>query len=98
MTEELTCPYCGHNSDPCDFPDWLWADGDVELYPEQYQILLEIQAVGFNAVTCGQCGSMFLHRCGNNQPLITRDKIEDDVPLVSWETMAGLLNGTLSND
>lgn len=23
---------------------------------------------------------------------------EDDVPLVSWETMAGLLNGTLSND
>ena len=83
MTEELTCPYCGHNSDPCDFPDWLWADGDVELYPEQYQILMEIQQVGYNAVTCGQCGDMFLHRIGGK---------------VSWETMAGLLNGTLSND
>ena len=64
MTEELTCPHCCLSSDPCDFPDWLWADSDVDEYPDQYDILMDMQKVGFNVVTCGRCGEVFLHRTG----------------------------------
>ena len=33
----------------------------------QYQLLQEMQAKGFNVVTCGNCGTVILHRTPTEQ-------------------------------
>lgn len=43
----LKCPYCGFESDICDFPDYF--DGDKEM-----QDILDEHLI--NIVCCGMCG------------------------------------------
>ena len=70
--DELTCPHCKTKGEPCDFPD-LYYDGcgddfededeeTQELYNEQAKLQLELQQLGYNIVTCGNCGDVFIHR------------------------------------
>ena len=57
---ELKCPYCGYTGEDCDFPDYFYeADED---YPEQYEYQVAIQKAGYNIVTCGQCGDVFIQK------------------------------------
>jgi len=59
----LKCPYCGYEGEPCDFPDLFF--GDCETSKElldQEALLNEIQATGFNVVTCGNCGDVMIHK------------------------------------
>lgn len=57
----ITCPYCGFTSDECDFPDLFYPDSNntAELN-KQLELLEEIQKLGFNVVTCGDCGQVFI--------------------------------------
>ena len=59
----LKCPYCNHEGELCDFPDLFF--GDCETSKElldQESLLNEIQATGFNIVTCGECGNALIHK------------------------------------
>lgn len=59
----LKCPYCGYEGEPCDFPDLFFSDCETskELL-NQEALLNEIQATGFNVVTCGECGDVMIHK------------------------------------
>ena len=59
---ELSCPYCNFTGELCDFPDFFYEEGDDNALNEQLKILQEIQELGYNVVTCGHCGDVFLHR------------------------------------
>lgn len=59
----LKCPYCNYESDECDFPDLFYEDSNNS--PElnrQWEMAEEIWALGYNIVTCGQCGKVFIQR------------------------------------
>lgn len=58
---ELTCPYCGFTSDECDFPDLFYTDYDVTYeMKKQLELLIALQELGYNIVTCGDCGQVFI--------------------------------------
>lgn len=62
MFENLRCPYCGYESDFCDFPDLFYDDYDVTCeMKKQLDLLIALQELGYNIVTCGQCGQVFIH-------------------------------------
>lgn len=62
MFNDLICPYCGYESDPCDFPDLFYNDYDVTCeMKKQLDLLIDLQELGYNIVTCGQCGQVFIH-------------------------------------
>ena len=56
--ECLKCPYCERYQDPSECPD-LFTEFDNS---EQYKLLREMQNKGFNIVTCGHCGQVFIHK------------------------------------
>lgn len=58
----LKCPYCGFEDDNCFFPDLFYRDYDYPKYNEQVNLLEEIQELGYNIVTCGKCGEVFIER------------------------------------
>lgn len=58
----LHCPYCGLTGDICDFPDFIFDDEDnTKGEKEQYKLLEKLWKKGFNVVTCGHCGDVFIH-------------------------------------
>lgn len=58
----LQCPYCGMTGDFCDFPDFIIDDCDnTKGEKEQYKLLEKLWSKGFNVVTCGDCGYVFIH-------------------------------------
>lgn len=58
---KLTCPYCGFTSDECDFPDLFYDDYDVTCeMKRQLELLTALQELGYNVVTCGDCGQVFI--------------------------------------
>lgn len=60
MIDECKCPYCGYRDDYCAFPD-LFYEGDY-TQKKQYKLLKEIQNLGYNVITCGMCGEVFIVR------------------------------------
>ena len=59
----LKCPYCGFEEDSCFFPDLFYPDSENTIdIKEQLIFLNEIQNFGYNIVTCGQCGQVFIER------------------------------------
>lgn len=59
----LKCPYCGFKEDNCFFPDLFYRDDNSS--PEirqQANYQNELQKLGYNIVTCGQCGQVFIER------------------------------------
>ena len=58
----LKCPHCGFEEDSCFFPDLFFRDDNYPQYDEQVDLLEEIQELGYNIVTCGKCGEVFIER------------------------------------
>lgn len=64
-TEDIKCIHCGETSDPSNYPD-LYYEGcspDAEkekVYNEQALIQERMNSLGFNIVTCGDCGGIIL--------------------------------------
>lgn len=59
----LKCPYCNFEGEECNFPDLFYTDCEsTKSIIEQEKLLFEIQNKGYNIVTCGRCGSVFIHR------------------------------------
>ena len=56
----LKCPFCGADGDVCGFPD-LFYEADEDDFPEQCKYQYAIQKAGYNIVTCGCCGDVFIH-------------------------------------
>lgn len=57
----ITCPYCGFTSDDYDFPDLFYTDYDVTCeMKKQLERLTALQELGYNVVTCGACGQVFI--------------------------------------
>lgn len=60
---DLTCPYCNRGGGYSDFPDFITDDmNNTDGEDEQYNLLKELWSKGFNIVTCGDCGQVFIHR------------------------------------
>lgn len=63
----LVCPHCGMVGEPCDMPDLFFNDlNNTKEENEQAKLLEEMWEVGFNVVTCGDCGGAFIHRVERN--------------------------------
>lgn len=63
MLNNLRCPYCGYESEPCNFPDLFRFDCNMGLVLyEQLELLRKLQQRGFNIVTCGHCGQVFIYK------------------------------------
>lgn len=58
----LVCPYCGFTSDESAFPDLFYTDDDDTTYEmkKQLELLIALQELGYNIVTCGDCGQVFI--------------------------------------
>lgn len=62
MNDNLTCPYCKYSDDKCNFPDFFVEDDNTSPEIRNQNFLLKgIQSCGYNVVTCGMCGQVFLH-------------------------------------
>lgn len=61
--ECLKCPHCECYQDFSDCPDLFYPDDDCtsDLY-KQYKLQLELNQNGYNIVTCGHCGQVFIHK------------------------------------
>lgn len=60
--EGLQCPYCGTIQDKCDCPDLFYKDlNNSKALDRQAELLETLQGKGFNIVTCGHCGQVFIH-------------------------------------
>ena len=60
---DLICPYCNFTNEEANFPDLFYEDSNNNLYlKQQLQNLKELQALGYNVVTCGDCGQVFIHK------------------------------------
>lgn len=60
---DLTCPYCNYKGEYCNFPDLFYTDtSNTPEINEQYGLLQELWTKGYNIVTCGDCGSVFIHK------------------------------------
>lgn len=58
----LQCPYCGFTGDFCDFPDLIIEDEEQTAgEAEQVELLEKLWVKGFNVVSCGHCGLVFIH-------------------------------------
>ena len=69
MELELICPYCHKEFGYADCPD-LFIDGDGSSPQEQVDLLEELWEYGFNIVTCGECGQVFIHRIKDESEVI----------------------------
>lgn len=59
----LKCPHCEHYQEFCDCPDLFYPDiNNSKDMRNQLKLLEEMQTKGFNVVTCGHCGQVFIHR------------------------------------
>lgn len=63
MNNDLTCPYCKYKGEYSDFPDLFYSDkNNTPELDEQYELQDELISKGYNIVTCGDCGQVFIHR------------------------------------
>ena len=61
--EILKCPHCEHYQEFCDCPDLFYVDvTKSKEWTEQEKLMAEINSCGYNIVTCGHCGQVFIHR------------------------------------
>lgn len=58
--DEIICPHCGYMSDECDFPDLFWKDEGLKKFNRQADLLEALQVLGYNVVSCGNCGDVFI--------------------------------------
>ena len=64
---KLKCPICSCEDDICNFPDLWWDDkNNTKAQNQQVYLLKELQAKGYNLVSCGFCGCVFIHRTERN--------------------------------
>lgn len=62
MFDDLKCPHCGWESESYNFPDLFYYDCNMSSeLQEQLELLQSLQQKGFNIVTCGHCGQVFIH-------------------------------------
>lgn len=60
--ECLKCPYCESYQDFSDCPDLFYFDSkQSRALNTQAELLQKMQEKGFNVVTCGHCGEVFIH-------------------------------------
>ena len=60
--DNLICPYCNYTDEPSLFPDLFYSDMDnTPALDEQYKLLRQLWTKGYNIVTCGECGQVFIH-------------------------------------
>ena len=60
---DIICPYCKYYNEVSNFPDLFYEDLSNDLYiKQQLQNLKEIQTLGYNIVTCGDCGQVFIQK------------------------------------
>lgn len=60
--ECLKCPYCERYQDFSDCPDLFYFDKNYnKALNTQAELLQKMQEKGFNVVTCGFCGEVFIH-------------------------------------
>ena len=60
---DITCPHCGYIDEDCNFPDLFYTDkNNSKEINRQLNLLQEMQDYGFNVVTCGECGNVFIAR------------------------------------
>ena len=60
---DIICPYCKYYSEVSNFPDLFYEDLSNDLYiKQQLQSLRELQSLGYNIVTCGDCGQVFIQK------------------------------------
>lgn len=60
---ELKCPHCGYTGDECNFPDLFYRDiTNTKEINKQVDLLYELNSNGFNIVTCGDCGQVFIQK------------------------------------
>lgn len=63
--EILKCPHCEQYQEFCDCPDLFYTDiTNTTLIEKQYKMLLELNQLGYNIVTCGNCGQVFIQKIG----------------------------------
>lgn len=55
----IKCPHCGSFTTEENCPD-IYANESRSEFLEQEKILRHMQKVGFNVVTCGDCGHVIL--------------------------------------
>lgn len=61
--ECLKCPHCEHYQEFCDCPDLFYSDtSNSKEINNQLKLLEEMHTKGFNVVTCGHCGQVFIHK------------------------------------
>ena len=60
---DIICPYCKYTNEDSNFPDLFWEGWSDDLYiKQQLQNLKELQRLGYNVVTCGNCGLAFIQK------------------------------------
>ena len=59
--ELLKCPHCENYLEHANCPD-LFCVEETQQLKEQEALLREVQALGYNIVTCGNCGQVFIHK------------------------------------
>ena len=63
ILDGLKCPYCGYIEEESNFPDLFYKDiNNTSELNNQYKLLLELNEVNFNIVTCGMCGQVFIQK------------------------------------
>lgn len=57
----IECPYCSQLMEEADMPDLFYSDSqNTKELRAQLKLLKEIQANGYNIVTCGNCGQVLI--------------------------------------
>ncbi len=57
----IECPYCSQLMEEADMPDLFYSDSqNTKGLNTQLKLLKEIQANGYNVVTCGNCGQVLI--------------------------------------
>ena len=61
MDNDIKCPYCNYENEDCNFPDLFYPDSNFSKeLNKQAKLLEELQDHGYNIVTCGNCGQVFI--------------------------------------
>ena len=61
--KDIICPHCKYCNEDSNFPDLFYEDSNNDLYiKQQLQNLKELQQLGYNIVTCGNCGQVFIQK------------------------------------
>lgn len=61
MLDIIKCPHCSTVNEPCYFPDLFYSDcNNSEDINKQVKIQEELQYLGYDIVTCGNCGQVFI--------------------------------------